>query len=74
MSVSGRPKKPVPSPDGRPRPAAPDKDGTSKSRMSEVQDPLISGDAGKDVVETSDVIVDKAGQVRRKNQDVDLLH
>lgn len=74
MSASGRPKKPGPSPDGKPRPAAPDKDSMSKSRMSEVQDPLISGDAGKDVVETGDVVVDKAGQVRRKDQDVDLLH
>ena len=64
----------MPPPDGKPRPSAPDKDSTSKSRVSEVQDPLISGDGGKEVVETGDVVVDKAGQVRRKDKDIDLLH
>lgn len=74
MSALDRPKKPVPAPDGKPKPAAPDSDSTSKSRVSEIQDPLISGDAGEDAVETGDVVVDKAGQVRRKDKDVDLLH
>ena len=34
----------------------------------------LPGDAGEDAVETGDVVVDKAGQVRRKDKDVDLLH
>ena len=65
-----------PPPDGEPEPPLKDKDSTTKSKVSEVQDPLISGDAGKagGRVDTDEANVDEAGQVRRKKGDVDLLH
>jgi hypothetical protein len=71
-----RPKKPAPAPDGEPRQPARDRDGATKSKVSEVQDPLISGDAGKQGkrTETNEAQVDEAGQIRRKKSDVDLLH
>lgn len=71
-----RPKKPASAPDGEPRQPAQDRDGTAKSKVSEVQDPLISGDAGKrgKRIETNEAAVDEAGQIRRKKGDVDLLH
>ena len=34
-------------PDGEPKQPAKDRDGTAKSKVTEVQDPLIAGDAGK---------------------------
>ncbi len=40
----------TPAPDGEPKPPSRDRDSTSKGKVSEVQDPLISGDAGKAVV------------------------
>jgi len=58
------------------RPATPDGAPLSRSRrrksnVSDVQDPLIAGDSGKD----ANLVVDEAGQVRRKdNNEVDLLH
>lgn len=72
--MTGRPK--TPPPDGVPKQPAKDKESTAKSKVSEVQDPLISGDAGKagKRLETGDATVDEAGQIRRKGVDVDLLH
>ena len=69
--------RPNPSPpDGEPKPPSRDRDSTSKSAVAEVQDPLISGDAGKagGRAGTDEATVDEAGQVRRKKGDVDLLH
>lgn len=66
----------TPPPDGEPEPPLKDKDSTAKSKVSEVQDPLISGDVGKagGRVDTDEANVDEAGQVRRKKGEVDLLH
>lgn len=66
----------TPPPDGEPKQPTRDRDSTSKSKVAEVQDPLISGDAGKPGgrVETNEANVDEAGQVRRKKGVVDLLH
>jgi hypothetical protein len=71
---SGGPK--TPAPDGEPKEPPKDRDSTAKSKVTEVQDPLISGDAGKTGarVETDEASVDEAGQVRRRRGDVDLLH
>nr|MDQ2704087.1 hypothetical protein [Pseudomonadota bacterium] len=62
--MTGRPK-PTP-PDGKPKPRA--GRGTAKSKVGDVQDPLIAGDEGKagGRVETNEAKVDEAGQVRRK--------
>lgn len=74
------PKKPLPAPDGDPaagpRGGARDGEGTRKSKVSEVQDPLIAGDAGKDTARTvaGEATVDEAGQLRRKDRRPDLLH
>lgn len=67
---------PMTPPDGAPKAPPEDRDSTRKSKVSEVQDPLIAGDAGKPGarVETNEANVDEAGQVRRKKGDVDLLH
>lgn len=72
----GRAKKPAPAPDGDPKPRAPDGDSTAKSTVSEVQDPEIAGDSGKEQkrVETNEAVVDEAGQVTRKTEETDLLH
>jgi hypothetical protein len=69
------PKKPA-APDGEPKQPPSDPDSTAKSKVSEVQDPLIAGDAGKPGtrVETNEASVDEAGQLRRKKGEVDLLH
>ena len=66
----------TPAPDGKPKQSPEDRDSTAKSTVSEVQDPLISGDAGKPGApkETDEANVDEAGQVRRRRGDVDLLH
>jgi hypothetical protein len=66
----------TPAPDGEPKQPPADPDSTNKSKVSEVQDPLISGDAGKPDgrTETGEASVDQAGQIRRKKGDVDLLH
>jgi hypothetical protein len=69
----GRPKA---TPDGEPKPPARDRDSTAKSKVTEVQDPLIAGDAGKagKRVETDEVKVDEAGELRHQKGEVDLLH
>ena len=68
--------KPKAVPDGEPKLPAKDRDGTSKSKMTDVQDPLIAGDTGKAEKgrETSEPNVGEAGEVRRKKDEVDLLH
>ncbi len=73
--MSASPKKPTSAPDGAPRPRSSGR--SRKSKVSEVEDPLIAGDEDKDTktVQAGDVLVDEAGQVRRKNNnEVDLLH
>jgi hypothetical protein len=71
------PKKPKPNPaapDGLPASRS-DRDATSKSAVSEVQDPAISGDAGKAIPgEANEPEVDEAGQIRDDSAAVDLLH
>jgi len=44
--------------------------------VTEVQDPLIAGDERKPAkrLDTADAWVDEAGEVRRRDDDVDLLH
>lgn len=67
--------KPRQAPDGQPTPRRRDADGTSKSRVSEVQDPIIPGDAGgKAAVDAGEASVDEAGQVKPKKENLDLLH
>jgi len=72
-------KKPNPgpaAPDGDPKPRA-DGEGTRKSKVSKVEDPLISGDAGKHEEKgrnADEVAVDEAGQIRKNKPAVDLLH
>lgn len=63
-------------PDGEPRQPSRDRDGTAKSKMSDVQDPLIAGDASKanGRAEANEANVDEAGQLRRRKGEVDLLH
>lgn len=69
-------KKTVQAPDGEPKPRAPDGDSAAGSKVSEVQDPKIAGDAGKDQkpIDAGELVVDEAGQVSRKPEDLDLLH
>jgi hypothetical protein len=71
------PKKPKPgpaAPDGSPKPRA-DRERTRKSKVSRVEDPLISGDAKPETSRNADeVAVDEAGQIRKKPAPVDLLH
>ena len=73
------PKKPKPgpaAPDGDPKPRA-ERDGTEKSKVSRVEDPLISGDAAKEEEKgrnADEALVDEAGQLRKKPAPVDLLH
>lgn len=76
MSIPAKPKKRVPAPDGLPKRRAAKRGETAKSRVSEVQDPLISGDERKrgKRLDTADATVDEAGQIRRTGKDVDLLH
>ena len=66
----------TPPADGKPRQATRNRDRRGKSKVAEVQDPLIAGDAGKPGrrVETNEANVDEAGQLRRKKGEVDLLH
>jgi hypothetical protein len=66
----------TPPPDGEPKQPSRDRDSTAKSKVTEVQDPLIAGDAGRagKRVETDEANVDEAGQIRRKRGEVDLLH
>ena len=61
-------------PDGLPA-RRKDRDATSKSAVSEVQDPAISGDAGKATpTEANEPEVDEAGQIREDTAAIDLLH
>ena len=62
----------TPPPDGEPKAPPKDRDST-RSKVSEVQDPLIAGDAGKRLG-PGEVNVDEAGQLRRRKGEVDLLH
>lgn len=73
--MSATPKKPLATPDGAPTTRS--SGSARKSTVSEVQDPLIAGDEGKNgkTVEAGELLVDEAGQVRRKtNNEIDLLH
>jgi len=76
MTDGQKKKSDTPAPDGEPKRPLEDSDSTRKSKVTEVQDPLISGDAGKPGARTGtdEASVDEAGQVRRKKGDVDLLH
>ena len=76
MSRASGPKKPAASPDGSPRRRPSRRGGTDKSRVTEVQDPLIAGDERKPAkrLDTADASIDEAGEVRRRDDDVDLLH
>lgn len=69
-------KKPTPTPpDGQPSGGRTDPDSTDRSRVSEVQDPGISGDAGPRQRGLADEPqVDEAGNVRRPQEAPDLLH
>ena len=66
----------TPPPDGEPKAPPKDRDSTRKSKVSEVQDPLITGDAGKagKRLGPGEANVDEAGQLRRRKGEVDLLH
>jgi len=68
--------RPKVAPDGELKLPAKDRDGTSKSKITDVQDPLIAGDAGKAGKrrETSEPNIGEACEVRRKKDEVDLLH
>jgi hypothetical protein len=69
-----RPK--TPAPDGEPKQPSRDRDSTVKSKVTDVQDPLIAGNAGRagKCMETDEANVDEAGHIRRKRGEVDLLH
>jgi hypothetical protein len=69
-------KRAVAAPDGDPKPRVPDGDSSARSRVSEVQDPQITGDSGAERkrIATGDVVVDEAGQLTPKAEDNDLLH
>jgi len=69
------PRKAPTAPDGGPKTSAQNRASRSKSRISQVEDPLISGDAGKrGRGNTDEAAVDEAGQIRKKQPPVDLLH
>lgn len=73
--MSGQPRKPRQAPDGAPKPAPPDRDATNRSRVGEVQDPMISGDAGAPASRNSnEPRVDEAGQIEERPAPPDLLH
>lgn len=72
--MSDKPK-PAATPDGEHASKPADKDTAGKSKLSEVQDPTISGDAGKGGHrEANEPSVDEAGQITREPAPVDLLH
>ena len=70
------PKKPTPvAPEVEPKPSKGDRDKTSKSDVGEVQHPNISGDAKTtEQKESGEAVVDEAGQIRKPQFPVDLLH
>ncbi len=66
-------KAPAP-PDGQPTPPSAGSPGTTAD-VSQVDDPLIAGDAGKGKrVEADESPVDDAGQIAAEKKQVDLLH
>jgi hypothetical protein len=68
-------KKPVATPDGEYATPPPDADTGNQSKVSEVQDPAITGDAGKGGRREADEAgVDEAGQISKDRGAVDLLH
>ncbi len=72
--MTEKPKTAAP-PDGAPASKPADKDTAGKSKVSEGQDPTISGDAGKGTHrEADEPSVDEAGQITREPAPVDLLH
>ena len=72
--MTDRPK--IPRRNGEPKQATKNRGDAGKSKVMEVQDPLIAGDAGKagKRVETGEANVDEAGQIRPNKGEVDLLH
>ena len=70
------PKRTPAAPDGGPKTSSQGRGASSKSRISQVDDPLISGDAGgrEGAKNTDEAAVDEAGQIRKKQSPVDLLH
>jgi hypothetical protein len=74
MADTPRKKQPTP-PDGAPAKRRDDRDSTTRSRVSEVQDPEISGDVEPGSRSNSvEPAVDKAGQIVRERNSVDELH
>jgi hypothetical protein len=74
MTDAPRKKPPTP-PDGAPAKRRDDRDSTTRSRVSEVQDPEISGDVEPGPRSNSvEPAVDKAGQIVRQKDPVDELH
>lgn len=72
--MARKPKPAPPAPDGAPKTPPVDNDSSNRSTVSEAQDPLISGDAGRPKYRNSDEAgVDDAGQTI-KDKAVDLLH
>ena len=69
-------RKPPPAPDGELATPVAGGGSSPKSKVSDVQDPLIAGDAKKagNRAKTDEATVDEAGQIRRKGSEVDLLH
>ena len=62
-------------PDISPKTSPQNREASVKSRISQVDDPLISGDTGKrERGNTDEAAVDEAGQIRKKQPPVDLLH
>jgi len=74
--MADRPRKKLPTPpDGEPVKPRDDRDSTTRSRVSEVQDPEISGDVEPGQRSNSvEPIVDKAGQIISQKEPIDELH
>lgn len=67
--------KPKQAPDGEPAPRTRDTESTTKSRVLEVQYPIIAGDVGGNAtVDAGEVSVDDADRVKPKNENLDLPH
>jgi hypothetical protein len=74
MADAPRKKLPTP-PNGEPVKPRDDRDSTTRSRVSEVQDPEISGDVEPSPRSNSvEPAVDKAGQIIRQKTPIDELH
>lgn len=62
-------------PDGQAAEPRDDRDASTRSKVSEVQDPAISGDAGPPRRDgEGGAAVDEAGQIRPARDGPDLLH